>query len=135
MQKALIAVTVAVGLAALVGCTADSSDLPKLSVADAAVLHGKEAAVMVDANGASTREKYGTIPGALLLTGYEYDVAELPAEKSSSLVFYCASSMCSAAPKAARKAVEAGYTDVHVLPEGIQGWVEAGNDVERPAVG
>ena len=76
MQKALIAVTVAVGLAALVGCTADSSDLPKLSIADAAVLHGKEAALMVDANGASTREKYGTIPGALLLTGYEYDVAE-----------------------------------------------------------
>lgn len=135
MQKALIAVTVAVGLAALVGCTADTSDLRTLSVADAALLHSKTAAVMVDANGASTREKYGVIPGALLLTGYEYDVAELPEAKGSSLVFYCASTMCSAAPNAARKAVKAGYTDVHILPEGIQGWVEAGNAVDRPAVG
>jgi len=135
MQKTLIAVAVAAGLAALVGCTADNSDLRTLSVADAALLHSKEAALMVDANGASTRDKYGIIPGALLLTGYEYDVAELPSEKGSSLVFYCASSMCSAAPSAARKAVEAGYTDVHVLPQGIQGWIEAGNDVARPAVG
>ena len=135
MRRSYMATIVAVSLAAVVGCTADTSDLRTLSVTDAALLHGKDAAVMVDANGVSTREKYGVIPGALLLTSSDFDVAELPEAKSASLVFYCSSTMCSAAPTAARKAIEAGYTDVHVLPEGIRGWVEAGNPVDRPAVG
>ncbi len=135
IQKLSVMVTVAVGLAMLIGCTPDTSDLRTLSVADVAVLRGKQAAVMVDANGASTRAKYGVIPGALLLTSYDYDLTELPEGKGSSLVFYCASTMCSAAPQAARKAVEAGYTDVYILPEGIQGWVEAGHAVDRPSVG
>jgi rhodanese-related sulfurtransferase len=45
-----------------------------------------------DANHASTREKFGIIPGAHLLTSDDkYDVAkELPADKNTKLVFYCA---------------------------------------------
>jgi hypothetical protein len=47
-----------------------------------------------DANHASTREKMGVIPGAHMLSSYDnYDVArELPADKSTKLVFYCADS-------------------------------------------
>jgi len=45
-----------------------------------------------DANHPSTREKFGIIPGAHLLSSYDnYDVAkELPADKNTKLVFYCA---------------------------------------------
>ena len=45
-----------------------------------------------DANHPSTRERFGVIAGAHLLTSYDnYDVAkELPADKNTKLVFYCA---------------------------------------------
>ncbi len=45
-----------------------------------------------DANHSSTREKYGVIAGAHLLSSYDnYDAAkELPANKNTKLVFYCA---------------------------------------------
>ena len=45
-----------------------------------------------DANHPSTREKFGVITGAHLLSSYDnYDVAkELPADKNTKLVFYCA---------------------------------------------
>ena len=48
--------------------------------------------VILDANVEETREQYGIIPGARLLTSYDqYDIAtELPPAKSAKLVFYCA---------------------------------------------
>ena len=47
-----------------------------------------------DANHPSTRENFGVIPGAHLLSSHDnYDVArELPADKSTKLVFYCTDS-------------------------------------------
>jgi rhodanese-related sulfurtransferase len=81
-----------------------------------------------DANGLDTRKKFGVIPGATLLTSAgEYDVAkELTADKNSKVVFYCASDMCTSAKQAATRAMEAGYSDVSVFPEGIKGWAKAG---------
>jgi hypothetical protein len=48
--------------------------------------------VILDANVDATRESYGVIPGARLLSSYDnYDVAtELPPAKTATLVFYCA---------------------------------------------
>jgi hypothetical protein len=48
--------------------------------------------VILDANVEDTRNKYGVIPGAHLLSSYDnYDVAtELPPAKNAKLVFYCA---------------------------------------------
>jgi len=37
-----------------------------------------------------------------------------------------------ASHKAARRAVEAGYTDVSVMVEGLKGWKAAGNPVNMP---
>ena len=82
---------------------------------------------VVDANSASTREKNGVIEGAVLLDNYRtYDFASLPAEKDASVVFYCGSSMCTASDKAANRAMQAGYTNVSVMREGIKGWKKAG---------
>lgn len=87
----------------------------------------------VDANGKSTRDNQGVIPGAILLTSSgSYDVKELPADKANKLVFYCANESCGASKQAAMKAVMAGYTDVAVLPEGIVGWKKAGQATAKP---
>ncbi len=87
----------------------------------------------VDANGKSTRDSQGVIPGAILLTSSgSYDVKELPTDKANKLVFYCANESCGASKQAAMKAVMAGYTDVAVLPEGISGWKKAGQATAKP---
>jgi len=47
-----------------------------------------------DANGPSTRERYGAIPTATLLTSDDkYDLAVLPQDKKAKLVFYCADTL------------------------------------------
>lgn len=89
---------------------------------------------VVDANGTETRTSTGYIPGAVLLSNSEgFDAAELPADKNATLAFYCGSPMCTAAPTAAKKAVELGYTNVVVYAGGIKGWVDAGMPVEKLA--
>jgi rhodanese-related sulfurtransferase len=90
------------------------------------VAHG--ACTAVDANGDSTREHLGVIPGAILLSDYrQYDLAELPADKARRLVFYCANEQCGASHTAAARAVLAGYRDVRLFRGGIAGWRNAGN--------
>jgi rhodanese-related sulfurtransferase len=81
--------------------------------------------VAVDANGDSTRRQMGVIPGAVLLRDLDA-IDQLPADKATGLVFYCANSACRASHEAAEKAIAAGYTRVRELPDGIAGWVKAG---------
>jgi rhodanese-related sulfurtransferase len=81
--------------------------------------------VAVDANGDSTRRQMGVIPGAVLLRDLDA-VDQLPADRSTGLVFYCTNSACRASHEAAEKALAAGYTHVRVMPDGIAGWVKAG---------
>jgi rhodanese-related sulfurtransferase len=89
---------------------------------------------ILDANGDKTRTEDGIIPGAKLLTSSsEYDIArELPAAKDSDLVFYCANTKCMASHSAASRAMNAGYTHVAVLADGIQGWKAAGQQTAKP---
>lgn len=81
-----------------------------------------------DANTAETRKSSGIIPGAKLLeTSSSYDVAKtLPADKNASLVFYCANTQCMASHGAAKRATAAGYKNVAVFTDGIEGWKKAG---------
>jgi rhodanese-related sulfurtransferase len=82
----------------------------------------------VDANGDGTRSHMGVIPGAILLSDYRtYDLGELPADRSTRLVFYCANEECGASHTAAARAVIAGYQDVRLFKGGIAGWKNAGN--------
>ena len=92
--------------------------------------------VVLDANGKETRQSQGFIPTALLLTSAsEYDLALLPKEKSTPLVFYCANDKCTASHTAAKRALQSGYSDVGVLGAGISGWVKAGKPVQKQPVG
>lgn len=87
----------------------------------------------VDANGDATRAKQGVIPGALLLTSSSgYALSELPSDRATRLVFYCANEKCTASYTAAVRALEHGYRDVSVLPVGIAGWRQAGQPTVKP---
>lgn len=85
----------------------------------------------VDANGAETREAFGTLPGALLLGDAGVTAELLGEDKSRALVFYCSSEKCGAAPRAAKEAMELGYTEVRVMKAGIKGWTAAGFEVSK----
>lgn len=99
-----------------------------VTITQVAGLQKEKKATVLDANGADFRKQNGIIPGAVLLTHFQkYDAAkELPTAKDSKLVFYCANLQCKASHAAAQKALEAGYTDVNVLSEGLMGWKKAG---------
>ncbi|HEX3580881.1 MAG TPA: rhodanese-like domain-containing protein [Thermoanaerobaculia bacterium] len=66
------------------------------------------------------------VPGALPLDPLNFDAAQLPADKSAPLVFYCSNLFCRKAPNAARRAAGMGYTNVRVMSAGISGWLSAG---------
>lgn len=69
------------------------------------------------------------VPGAV-----HYDEgAELPADKSAALVFYCSNPLCRKAPNAAKRAKQLGYTNVRVMSAGISGWISAGLPTESGA--
>jgi rhodanese-related sulfurtransferase len=122
------------GLTAATGCSRDpdrgtaASPGPTVSSVSIAeldrMLAGHECQA-VDANGDATRKRMGIIPGAVLLRDMDA-VDQLPADRTRSLVFYCANTSCGASHMAAEHAIAAGYTRVKVLPEGIAGWVKAG---------
>ena len=130
----------ALGLAASGGCarTADDDkaavaavEVPTITVDQLDTMLARSECVPVDANGERTRQKMGVIPGAVLLTDSEtFTPAELPADKSKTLVFYCANTSCGASHEAATKALTAGYSSVKVLPDGIAGWVKAGKKIQ-----
>ncbi len=77
------------------------------------------------------RYERGHIPGAQWASFRSMTAGDLPADKAATLVFYCANPRCHASHKAAKRAVELGYTNVFILPAGIQGWEAAGKPTER----
>lgn len=141
MKRIILSLALATSLVpfAALACDGDgphqaSLEPGKATVAQVASWTKEKKAVPVDANGKETRGSQGVIPGAVLLTSSsQYAVSELPAAKDTKLVFYCANQMCGASHAAAKRAMENGYTDVAVLPEGIAGWKKAGQPTAKPS--
>jgi hypothetical protein len=90
--------------------TSDHSAYTEVSPDQLEQLMNAGVALAYDANSADTRSEYGVVPGANMLTSSKsYDVGtELTNDKSKQIVFYCANTMCSAAPTAAQRANRAG---------------------------
>ena len=142
MKRLFLSLAVSASLfvpAAALACEGDAPQQAKMmepakaTVAEVASWTKAKKATPVDANGQSTRSSQGVIPGAVLLTSSsQYDVKELPTAKDTKLVFYCANQKCGASHAAAKRAMENGYTDVAVLPEGIAGWKQAGQPTAKP---
>lgn len=68
----------------------------------------------------------GTIPGAINLPFQEWEKRKgiLPADKTTTLVFFCGGLKCDLSHKSAAKARELGYTDVRTYAEGWPEWIE-----------
>ncbi|MBW2456572.1 MAG: rhodanese-like domain-containing protein [Deltaproteobacteria bacterium] len=111
------------------------SERPPQIALDALVVRLEaDQAVAVDANGSVARRAFGVIPGAIRLSSFdEFALTELPDDRDTELVFYCSNHRCSAAPYAARLAMDQGYCNVQVYPGGIMGWVAAGQAVQGGA--
>jgi len=88
-------------------------------------LHGATNVVIFDVN---SRQSWMSahVPGAAHFNGD----ADLPADKSASLVFYCSNPLCRKAPNAAKRAKTLGYDNVRVMSAGISGWISAGLPTE-----
>ncbi len=116
------------------GCSKPEPAVGTVSIAELDAMLAKGACTPVDANGPTTRKNRGVIPGAIRLSDYEtFSASELPADKSRTLVFYCANEQCGASHTAAEKALATGHTRVKVLTAGIMGWTAAGKPVEPGA--
>jgi hypothetical protein len=93
----------ALALAALTGCKNDTAKadntakkeadvtFPKMTVDEVEQAIAAKSVTPVDCNGDRTRKKLGVVPGAIAVTDEEtYAASELPADKTTHLVFYCA---------------------------------------------
>ena len=95
----------------------------------AALASGK--VTLVDANGTKSWQG-GHIAGAIDFKANEAKLATLlPKDKATLVVAYCGGPKCMAYKSAAAAAQKLGYTNVKHLPDGIKGWVAAGEPTEK----
>ena len=123
MKKLLLACIFAIG--AITTPVLAAEQVAEVTVTNVQeMLHAKPAkVVIVDANNDQARAEAGMVPGAIKLSSYnQYNLAELPTDRNTTLVFYCYNSYCQASHAAAERALQAGYTDVRVMKAGIVGW-------------
>jgi rhodanese-related sulfurtransferase len=103
--------------------------LKSISPTDLNTLVAAKRVAVFDVNSAGSYAK-AHVPGARNLDAEGYRSEDLPADKASSLVFYCSNPLCRKAPIAAKRAKQMGYGDVRVLSAGISGWVSSGLPTE-----
>ena len=123
MKKLLLACIFAIGAITLPVLAAEQ--VAEVTVANVQEMLSAKTAkvVIVDANNEQARAEAGMVPGAIKLSSYnQYNLAELPTDKNTTLVFYCYNGYCQASHAAAARALQAGYTDVRVMKAGIVGW-------------
>ncbi|MDX1607826.1 MAG: rhodanese-like domain-containing protein [Candidatus Spechtbacterales bacterium] len=75
------------------------------------------------------------IPGSINIDVHQDDFLEnvkkaTGGDKDKEIIVHCSSESCQASPGAARKLVEAGYTNVADFEGGLAGWKEAGYKLE-----
>ena len=122
------------GLLLLLPALAQADDyFQVIPVHEVARIMNRPGVVLLDLNVPEIWAK-NHIPGAVHIDSPEI-ASFLPKDKSSTLIFYCASPMCSASALAANQSVLLGYRRVFVMPDGIAGWVRLGYPVEAALPG
>ena len=99
VMRTLLFATV-LSFAALGGCSKTDSaaaadkakdNVPSMTVDEVDQAVAAKQAVAVDCNTDKTRKRSGVVPGAILISDDEsFAASELPADKATKLVFYCA---------------------------------------------
>lgn len=107
-----------------------ASDVATVTVEDVAQAISTGGVHIYDANSA---KQYASahVPGAAHLPFDKVKVEKLPADKNAKVIFYCWNEVCSASHEAATRAAKLGYSDVSVMRVGINGWIKAGQPVEK----
>ncbi len=106
----------------------------EMQVADLAMLIAKgdvDSYFLVDARPAKPFAQ-GSIPTAVSIPVDKMKAEGarlLPADKDRMLVFFCGGVTCGMSVKDAEMAVKLGYTNVHVMLQGVPGWKKAGNSL------
>lgn len=83
---------------------------------------------LIDSRPRERKYDLGHIPGAISLPDSQFDklaAERLPADKAAALYFYCDGLACKLSNDSALKAIERGYTNVKVVPEGYPAWAQA----------
>ena len=77
------------------------------------------------------------IPGALTLPAgsSESEVASVLPDKDALIVAYCSNLKCPASAMLADQLVSLGYKNVVKYPEGLAGWIDAGQSVTEKTDG
>ena len=92
--------------------------------------------VLIDSRPKNKKYNKGHIPTALSIpdSSFAKMTDQLPADKSTPLVFYCGGLKCRLSHKSAKKAIDLGYTNVNVFAEGYPAWVAAYGKGETAAM-
>ncbi len=88
--------------------------------------------VIYDARAAASRERDGTIPGALPWSLDDTWRPEGPCSLDTQVIVYCDCPTEYSAAKVARHLQRAGFTRVRPLHGGIEAWIAAGHQIEGP---
>ncbi|MBL4575895.1 MAG: rhodanese-like domain-containing protein [Opitutaceae bacterium] len=130
MKKSLLPFLLFLSLFLAASSFAGQKRFAAISQDDLANAIAEQSVTVIDVNGTNSYKK-GHIPGAIDYQSSQKDLAGLlPEDKASLIVAYCANEACGAYQRAAKAAVELGYTNVAHYPGGLQGWKRSGADVE-----
>lgn len=103
--------------------------LHAVSVAHLKKLIDEKAVItLVDSRPKERKYDLGHIPGAISLPDSQFDklaAQRLPADKAAALYFYCEGLSCRLSNDSALKAIQLGYSNVKVVPEGYPAWQQA----------
>ena len=88
--------------------------------------------VILDVRSAIAREKQPGIRGALSLEMDAIEPARLNLAPEEEIVVYCSCPNEASAALVAKRLIEAGFTNVRPLKDGLDAWIAAGLPVETP---
>ena len=108
-----------------------AGDVTDITIPELKAAIANQKVVLLDANGSKSWQS-GHIAGAIDFEAAAAQLASvLPKDKNAPIVAYCGGPKCMAYKAAAAAALKLGYTNVKHLPDGIKGWVKAGEPVEK----
>lgn len=93
---------------------------------------GQKDVYFVDANPQSVYEN-AHIKDAIFLdyTNAKNILVSLPQDKNAKLVFYCMNRYSHISSMAAKEVLDAGYKNVYIMIDGIEGWILSGREIQK----
>lgn len=133
--RVLVALSLAMLSSAALSCPACDEASPREEIATLTPMevHARMLAneiEVIDANPIDIFKKHH-VAGARRVDYDKVSISDLPKDKAAPVVFYCMNERCGASPVAARRARELGWSNVYLMPAGIQGWIDAGLPVKN----